>query len=191
MILGIVVAAVIALILAHRSYRYRQIERAEGYRKAAALRGWKVDADPMQLRYSGTTGDVPWTFVSAPRGDRQGEIRHLSRWETPYVRAERLVVVWPRETRARLQLEIPEAIRNFVLRPLANALGVTPSELAAADRDEVLEAALDDTQIIAALVTRDGMRIVVPTLVANAEEVDKIVRLGAKLARTRAAHRVL
>jgi hypothetical protein len=117
-------------------------------------------------------------------------VRHPSRWTTEAVRSDQLIVVWPQHSRSTIGPDVPELVRNIAYRPLARALGVDVRELQSARSDEAMTAALDGTQIIAAVVSRDGMRLVVPLAVSAPEEVEKIVRLGVKLARTRQAHPV-
>jgi type II secretory pathway pseudopilin PulG len=186
-------AVAILLVLANRGTRRQEAERAEEYRKVASLRGWRMETEGAHVRYSGTTDGIPWTFDGAHHR-RQGQVRHPSRWATDAVRSDEVIVVWPRQGQAAqgatLGAVILERVRNAVFGPLAAILGVEASELANAKSDEAMAWELRGEEVVAAVVSPAGMRLVVPTAISSPEEVEKIVRLGLKLARTRNVHPV-
>ena len=127
-IILIAVAAVVFLI--NRGTRRREAERAEEYRKAAALRGWQLEFDHIEYRYSGTTDGVPWTI-------RFGHYRSHSRqrrpavWQTTAVRLdEGVLIVWPdfgQGMDAITTPGVPQFVLDLAMRPVAMALGV-PSD---------------------------------------------------------------
>ena len=186
-------AVAILLVLVNRGTRRQEAERAEEYRKAASLRGWRFEVEGSHVRYSGTTDGIPWTFDGA-RHRRQGQVRHPSRWTTDAVRSDELIVAWPRQgpaaQGATLGAAIPELARNIAFSPLAAILGVDASELANARLDEAMARELRDEQVVAAVVSPAGLRLVVPTAISSPEEVEQVVRLGVKLVRTRNAQPV-
>ena len=123
----ILIAIAVVVFLINRGTRRREAERAEEYRKAAALRGWQLAFDHIEYRYSGTTDGVPWTM-------RVGHYRSHSRqrrpaiWQTTAVRLnEGVLVVWPdfgQGMDAITTPGVPELVLNLAMRPVATALGV-------------------------------------------------------------------
>lgn len=188
---AVVAVMVVAALMLYRDYRRRQAERAEEYRKAALLRGWRLEHDNLELRYSGMTEGIPWTFTSQRRGDRRGEIRHPSRFETKAVRSDEIIVTWPKEAEAAMRTDVPDAIRAVLYLPLARILGIDVHALARAKHDFTLTDALDDTKIVAAVLSPAGLRVIFPSISNDPEEIEKRVRLGVKLARTRQSEGVL
>jgi hypothetical protein len=128
-----IAAAVLALVsmafvFSNRSARREEAERAEEYRKAAALRGWQMQWDGAEYRYSGTTEGVAWTArVGHYRRSVNREPRPL-RWETTSVRFDGgALVIWPDFGNGPDPIhmpEVPEFVRAASMRLLTNALGV-------------------------------------------------------------------
>jgi len=176
------VAGVLALLaLIERGTRRREAERAEEYRKEASLRGWRLEIDQRKLRYSGTTEGIPWTFETI-RHRKRGEVRHQSRWETTSVRSDEVVLAWPHDAKVNLAEDLPEFGKQLVFKALARVFDVDAGLLAGAKIETLPEAPV---QLVAALVTRDGMRLVVPVAMPSPSEVAKVVALGVKMAKGR------
>jgi len=179
-----VVAAAIVLLV--RNTRQREAERAEGYRKAASLRGWQVEPGPATIRYTGRTQGIAWTFEAPLRRiDRRDEVRQTSRWETRDVTAPELIVVWP-ERGKNLVADLPAVARDLVFRNLAAVLGVDAEALPNAKSDPAIAAAIFGTQVVAVTLSPAGLAMIVHTVVNDPAEVEKIVWTGVQLARTRA-----
>jgi hypothetical protein len=53
-LIAILAAIAVIFYLFNRNTRRREAERAEEYRKAAALRGWQLEFDHVEYRYKGT-----------------------------------------------------------------------------------------------------------------------------------------
>src|SRR5687768_14221579 len=83
----ILVAIAVVFFLINRHTRRREAERAEEYRKAAALRGWQLEFDHIEYRYSGTTEGVPWTMRIGHYRSHARE-RRPARWQTTAVRMD-------------------------------------------------------------------------------------------------------
>ncbi len=167
-----------------RGTRRREAERAEEYRKEASLRGWRLEIDGRNVRYSGTTEGIRWTFDTV-RHRKQGEVRYVSRWETNAVRSDEVVLVWPHDAKVNIRADVPEFAKQLVFKSLANVFGVDAGLLANASEDKEMQAVVDDTPMVGAVVTRDGMRLVVPVAMPAPSEVAKVVALGVKLAKAR------
>ena len=129
----LVAIVVVAAILINRNTTRREAERAEEYRKAAALRGWKLAFDGIEYRYSGTTEGVPWVIRV---GHRRRSDRHARpmRWETTAVRMnDGALIVWPdfgQGIEAIRTPGVPDFVLNLALRPVAHALGASGSDSA-------------------------------------------------------------
>lgn len=126
---AILAAVTVGVVFINRSARRREAERAEEYRKAAALRGWEMHFDGLHYRYRGATEGVPWVCtVTEPRRrfGHEPERRPL-RWETDAVRLEQgALVIWPDFGQGMDALKtpgVPQFVLNLVLRPVAWALG--------------------------------------------------------------------
>jgi len=183
-IIAAVAGAIAFFALIARGTRRREAERAEEYRKEASLRGWRMEIDGRNVRYSGTTEGIRWTFDTV-RHRKQGEVRYTSRWETDAVRSDEVLLVWPHDAKVNIRADVPEFAKQLVFKSLANVFGVDAALLANAREDKEMQAALDDTRIVAAVVTRDGMRLVTPLAAPDPSEVAKVVALGVRMARTR------
>ena len=94
-IILIFAAVAIAAMLLNRNTRRRDAERAEEYRKAAALRGWQMEFDHSEYRYFGTTEGVRWTMRIGH--DRSSDrTPSPARWQTTAVRLDDgVLIVWP------------------------------------------------------------------------------------------------
>ncbi len=167
-----------------RGTRRHEAERAEEYRKEASLRGWRLEIDGRKVRYSGTTEGIPWTFDTV-RHRKQGEVRYASRWETAAVRSDEVVLVWAKHAQSNIRPETPDFVKQLAFKAVEHVFGVEARLLAAAKDDPAMLEVLDDTPITGAVVTRDGMRLVVPVAMPAPSEVAKVVALGVKMARTR------
>jgi hypothetical protein len=181
-----VIVAAVAVVLAafaliERGTRRREAERAEEYRKEASLRGWKLEIDQRRLRYSGTTEGMPWTFDTI-RHRKQGEVRHQSRWETTAVRSDEVLLVWPHDAKVNIRQDVPEFAKLLVFKSLEQVFGVDAGLLANAKVETVSD---ETVQFVAAVVTRDGMRLVIPVATPGPSEVAKVVKLGVRLAKAR------
>lgn len=124
----------VAFVFIHRAARRREAERAEEYRKAAALRGWQMEFDGVEYRYSGSTEGVPWVAHirrRRPRGRHSHEPPPL-RWETTAARFnEGALTIWPDFGRALDALGtpgVPQFVLDLVMRPIAWALGVPAAD---------------------------------------------------------------
>ncbi|HEX7707821.1 MAG TPA: hypothetical protein VF701_15290 [Thermoanaerobaculia bacterium] len=123
------------LLIALAVVRFRSIrranERAEEYRKQAALRGWTLEYDRFGsgtpwFRYSGVTEEVSWTFHTyrPPARLPAATAGHPSRWETTSVRLdEGALAVFPGSAEHRLRPGAPRFVTELALRPIVNALG--------------------------------------------------------------------
>jgi hypothetical protein len=134
-ILGMVVIAIV-IVLANRSMHRREAERAEEYRKAAALRGWQMDFDGTDYRYSGATEGVRWVARVGHfrrRPGRNNQPKPL-RWETAEVRFDDgALVIWPNfgpGIKAIRTPGVPEFVLNLAMRPVAWALGASGDDAA-------------------------------------------------------------
>ena len=192
-IIAVILAIIVVAILVHRNDRRRQAERAEEYRKAALLRGWRTEFDAEQFHYSGMTEGVPWTFTTDRRGPRHGaeQQRHPSTFQTTAVRSDEVIIAWPKEADAAMRLDVPDAVRAVLFLPLARILGIDVHALATARHDPSLTAALDETKIVAAVLSPSGLRVIFPSTADRPEQIEPLVRLGVKLARTRRPEPVL
>ena len=127
----ILVAITLVFFLINRATRRREAERAEEYRKAAALRGWQLSFDHITYQYTGTTDGVPWTM-------RFGHYRSHARqrrpalWQTTAVRFEEgALIVFP-DFDQKLDViktpGVPQFVLELAMSPLAMALGVPASD---------------------------------------------------------------
>jgi hypothetical protein len=131
---AVLVIVSMALVFINRSARRAEAERAEEYRKAAALRGWRMEFDGAQYRYSGTTEGIAWAArIVHFRRTVHNDPRPL-RWESTDVRfPEGALVIWPDLGSGPDPIHmpgVPEFVRVASMRLLTNALGV-PGEDAA------------------------------------------------------------
>jgi hypothetical protein len=127
----VLIAIAVVFFLINRGTRRREAERAEEYRKAAALRGWQLEFDHIEYRYSGTTEGVPWTM-------RFGHYRSHSRqrrpalWQTTAVRLnEGVLIVWPdfgQGMDAITTPGVPQFVLDLAMRPVAIAVGVPSAD---------------------------------------------------------------
>lgn len=187
LIIAAVAAVIAAVAFIEWGTRRREAERAEEYRKEASLRGWRLEIEQRRLRYSGTTEGIPWTFETI-RHRKQGEVRHQSRWETTAVRSDEVVLVWPHDAKVNLREDVPELGKQLIFKALEHVFGVDAGVLAGAKIESLPD---EPVQFVGAVVTRDGMRLVVPVAMAAPSEVAKVVALGVKMARTRRQQSVL
>lgn len=124
---GVMVVFVMAFVFINRSARRREAERAEEYRKAAALRGWELEFDGFEYRYRGATEGVRWLCRIGHYRRRSRERRPL-RWQTDAVKLEHgACVVWPdlgdQGNDALKVPGVPRFVLNLAMRPVAWALG--------------------------------------------------------------------
>ncbi len=124
LILILVVISVVFFLI-NRGTRRREVERAEEYRKAAALRGWQLEFDHITYVYSGTTDGVPWTmrFGHYRSHDRR---RRPALWQTESVRFdEGALMIFPDFDQSLEAIKtpgVPEFVLNLAMRPVATAL---------------------------------------------------------------------
>ncbi len=133
-IVAVLVAIVIAAILINRNTIRREAERAEEYSKAAALRGWQLEFNGIEYRYSGTTESVPWVIrVGHYRRRHNRNVRPM-RWETTSVKMnDGALIVWPdfgQGVEAIGTPGVPDFVLALALRPVAHALGASASDAA-------------------------------------------------------------
>jgi hypothetical protein len=177
----IALGAIASLVLLKRGYRQRQAARAEQFRKDASLRGWKLEHDGRTVRYSGRTGGIAWTYATVQLGERQGEVRQASRWETSDVRSKDWYIIWPKGSTG-FRAELPEFARNLAYAAIASVLGIDVSVLSDAKQDIAMAEALEGAPVVAAVVSPEGLRLV-PHTIANAPaDLERLVDLGVRLA---------
>lgn len=127
-LLAIVIAAVILL---NRNTTRREAERAEEYRKAAALRGWQFEFNGIEYRYSGSTEGVPW-MIRVGHSRRADRTPPPMRWETSSVKLnDGALIVWPdfgQGTEAIRTPGVPDFVISLALRPIAHALGASAGD---------------------------------------------------------------
>ena len=128
----ILVAITVVYVLINRHTRRREAERAEEYRKAAALRGWQFEFDYVQYRYSGTTEGVPWTMVIGHYRSRDRQ-RRPALWQTTAARMDQgAMIVFPDLDQSMDAIKtpgVPQFVLELVMRPLAvAALGVPSAD---------------------------------------------------------------
>ena len=135
-VIGVLVVFAVAFIFINRSAKRQEAERAEEYRKAAALRGWQMEFDGQEYRYSGSTEGVPWVaHVShfRRRPGRNNTPRPL-RWETASVRFEEgALVIWPNFGKGMDTIRtpgVPQFVLDLAMRPVAWALGASGDDAA-------------------------------------------------------------
>ena len=188
---AVVTVIVVAVVLLRRNTVRREAERAEGYRKGASLRGWQIELTAATVRYTGRTQGIAWTFESPLRRiGRHDEIRQPSRWETRDVHAPELIVVWPERDIDSLRANVPSIARDLIFARLAAVLGVDAKELETAKSDPAIAAAIFGTQILSVTLSPRGLSIIVAVVVNEPSEVEKIVSVAVKIARTRARESV-
>lgn len=146
-----VVAAVfvvfsVAAALINRGVRRREAERAEEYRKAAALRGWRMELDAGEYRCSGSTEGVPWVAHVVHVRRRPGGNNNAEplRWGTTSVRFDGgAMVIWPDFGQGMAALGtpgVPQFVLDLAMRPVAWALGATGGDAAMlAEATEVVD----------------------------------------------------
>lgn len=130
LVIAVMVMFSVSFAFIRQQARRREAERAEEYRKAASLRGWQLEYDGRDDRYSGTTEGVSWTAVVGyrrERGAEQNDPRPL-RWQTTAVRLdEGALVIWPdlgQGIDAIRTPGVPQFVLELAMRPVASALGV-------------------------------------------------------------------
>ena len=129
----ILIIAVISVIffLVNRHTRRREAERAEEYRKAAALRGWQLEFDHVEYRYKGTTEGVPWVLTFGHYRSHDRNRRPLV-WQTGSVRMENgALIVWPNLGQGMDAIKtpgVPQFVLDLAMRPVASALGVPSAD---------------------------------------------------------------
>ena len=118
------VAITVVFFLINQSTRKREAERAEEYRKQAALRGWQFEFDHIQYRYSGTTDGVPWTLLVGHYRSRDRH-RRPALWQTTAVRRDQgALMVLPDFGDSMDALKtpgVPQFVLELAMRPVATA----------------------------------------------------------------------
>jgi hypothetical protein len=127
----ILVAITVIFFLINRYTRKRETERAEEYRKAASLRGWQLEFDHVQYRYSGTTEGVPWTLLVGHYRSHDRN-RRPALWQTTSVRMnEGALIVLPdfgKGMEAFTTPGVPQFVLDLAMRPVASALAVPSAD---------------------------------------------------------------
>jgi len=180
--IAVVIGFFVLLSLIDLASRRAEAKRAEEYRNQAALRGWQLERDGRQLRYSGTTEGIPWTFETVMHR-KKGEVRWPIRWKTSAVRSDETLVVWPQDrSEVMTRTDVPDFVRNAAFGMLGKALDVPGAELIGAKESPELAAELDDTPIVGVVLWKGGLVLVTPVVVESVVAVEKIVKLGVRLA---------
>lgn len=210
MLVLLVIAIVVAVVLLNRNTTRREAERAEEYRKAAALRGWHFEFDGFEYRYSGTAEGIPWTVRIAHRRHHRHEAKPLL-FETTAVSFERgALVIWPDSGERIDALKVPgvpQFVLELAMRPVAMALGAADADrLASATAvaegppgflfrgtdaarlqqwvNDGADAALTkDLNLIVAVIWPHGLQIATAYGANDLEQIARVVRTGARLAR--------
>lgn len=122
----IMLASIVAVMLLNRYTARREAERAEEYRKAAALRGWQLEFDGIEYRYSGTTEGVPW-MIRVGHYRRHDRNKRPMLWQTTAVKMDDgALVIWPDFGQGMDAIRtpgVPQFVLNLTMLPVANALG--------------------------------------------------------------------
>ena len=126
----ILITIAVVFFLVNRHTQRREVERAEEYRKAAALRGWQLEFDHVRYRYTGAAEGVPWTMVIGHYRSRDRQ-RRPALWQTTAVRMdEGALLVFPdfgQGMDAITTPGVPQFVLELSMRPVATAALGVPS----------------------------------------------------------------